>query len=108
MKKLSAIFLLIIVDLFSYGQISSYNFRSLTTNDGLSDGIVRAISQDKYGFVWIGTSYGLNRFDGTNIKTFFTKKGDSCSLPDNYIQSLYRDASGDLWIGTLKGLCRYD
>src|SRR5258705_8660001 len=102
MKKLSAIFFLIIVHFFSHGQISSYNFRSLTTNDGLSDGIVRAISQDKYGFIWIGTSYGLNRFDGTGIKAFFAKKEDSTSLPNNYISSLYQDANGDLWVGTLK------
>jgi ligand-binding sensor domain-containing protein len=108
MKKFSTIAFLIIVHLSSHEQLSSYNFRSLTTNDGLSDGIVRAISQDKYGFIWIGTSYGLNRFDGTSIKTFFAKKEDSASLPNNYISSLYQDANGDLWVGTLKGLCRYD
>src|SRR6266487_3212794 len=108
MKKVSAIFFLIVAHLPSNEQVSNYNFRSLTTNDGLSDGIVRAISQDKYGFIWIGTSYGLNRFDGISIKTFFYKKGDSTSLPDNYIQSLYCDPKGNLWVGTLKGLCRYN
>jgi ligand-binding sensor domain-containing protein len=108
MKKIFVIVFLIIVQLSSNEQVSSFNFRSLTTNDGLSDGIVRAISQDKYGFVWIGTSYGLNRFDGISMKTYFSSKADSNSLPDNYIQSLYQDKKGNLWIGTLKGLCRYD
>src|SRR5215471_16903953 len=108
MRKIFFIVFLIIVQLSSNEQVSSFNFRSLTTNDGLSDGIVRAISQDKYGFIWIGTSYGLNRFDGISVKTYFSIKGDSTSLPDNYIQSLYQDKKGNLWIGTLKGLCRYD
>jgi ligand-binding sensor domain-containing protein len=108
MKKVLLIFLLIIERLLSDGQVSSYNFRSLTAADGLSDGVVRAISQDKYGFLWIGTSYGLDRFDGISIKTFFSRKGDSTSLPDDYVQSLRMDRNGDLWVGTLKGLCRYD
>src|SRR5436189_5825298 len=108
MKKIFVIVVLMIVQLSSNEQVSSFYFRALTTNDGLSDGIVRAISQDKYGFIWIGTSYGLNRFDGTGIKAFFAKKADSTSLPNNYISSLYQDANGDLWLGTLKGLCRYD
>jgi ligand-binding sensor domain-containing protein len=108
MKKIPVIAFLIIVHLSINGQISSYNFRALTTNNGLSDGIVRAISQDKYGFIWIGTSYGLNRFDGIGVRTFFYKSGDSTSLPDNYIQSLYCDSKGNLWIGTMKGFCRYD
>jgi ligand-binding sensor domain-containing protein len=108
MKKAFAIVLLMIVQLSSNEQVSSFYFRSLNTNDGLSDGIVRAISQDKYGFIWIGTSYGLNRFDGISMKTYFSQNGDTTSLPDNYIQSLYQDKKGNLWIGTLKGLCRYD
>src|SRR6266498_3872812 len=98
MKKFSSIVFLIVVHLSSHEQISSYNFRSLTTNDGLSDGVVRAIAEDKYGFIWIGTSYGLDRFDGISLKTFFSKKGDSTSLPDNYIQSLYVDVNGNLWV----------
>ena len=108
MRKVSAIFFLLIAHLSSHEQLSSYNFRSLTTSDGLSDGIVRAISQDKYGFVWIGTSYGLNRFDGLSIKKFFFRNGDTTSLPDNYVQSLRQDRKGNLWVGTRKGLCRYD
>ena len=46
MKKISAIAFLLSAHLLSHEQVSFYNFRSLTTNDGLSDGIVRAISQD--------------------------------------------------------------
>ncbi|HET6769986.1 MAG TPA: two-component regulator propeller domain-containing protein, partial [Chitinophagaceae bacterium] len=89
-------------------QPTSFNFRRLTNAEGLSDGIVHAFVQDKYGFIWIGTKYGLNRFDGINIKTFFSKHGDSSSLGNDYIFSLYCDTKANLWIGTFHGLCRYN
>jgi ligand-binding sensor domain-containing protein len=107
-KKLNLFLLSFFLQLFTAAQPTSYNFRNLTTNEGLSDGIVRSIAQDAYGFMWFGTSYGLNRFDGITVKTFFSKTGDSSSLISNYIVSLYCDTKGNLWVGTLKGLCRYD
>lgn len=108
LKPIAFIFHLFLVSLSAVSQAPSFNFRHLTTSDGLTDGMVRAIVQDKYGFIWIGTSYGLNRFDGISMKTFFFEPGDSNSLPDNYVQSLYCDAKGNLWAGTMKGLSEYD
>ena len=111
MRINTKLFLLFFMWLMYYKGISqspSFNFHHLTTSDGLSDGVVRAIVQDKYGYTWIGTSYGLNRFDGIDMRTFFSKKNDPHSLDDNFIQSLYSDVRGNLWIGTQKGLCRYD
>ena len=92
----------------SVAQTTSFTFRRLTNTEGLSDGVVHAFIQDKYGFLWIGTSYGLNRFDGMSIKTWFYGKDDSTSLDNNFIQSLYCDSKDNLWVGTLSGLCRYD
>src|SRR5690242_13645625 len=89
-------------------QSTSFHFRHLTNNEGLSDGVVHSFAQDKYGFMWIGTSNGLNRFDGINIKAFFSKQNDSTTLTNNYVQSLYCDSKNNLWIGTFSGLCRYD
>ena len=85
-----------------YTQVSSFYFRHLTSANGLSDGFVRDIVQDKYGFIWIGTSYGLNRFDGITVKNYFSKASDSGSVSNNLIQSLYVDKDGNLWIGTRK------
>lgn len=101
-------FFLLAIPFLSYAQAGSYNFRRFTPNDGLSDGVVHAIAQDRYGFIWIGTSYGINRFDGVNAKSFFSKAGDSTTLTDNYVQAIYSDSRGNLWVGTLKGLCRFD
>ena len=104
--------LLFFVQLSSCSQVqsqtTSFYFRRLTNAEGLSDGSVQAMVQDKYGFVWIGTSYGLNRFDGITIKTFFSKHGDSSSLGNNYIHSLYCDTKANLWVGTFHGLSRYN
>src|SRR6266498_1718487 len=108
MKPIFYIFLLNLLHFSAISQPPTFNFRHLTTNEGLSDGTVHAITQDKYGFIWIGTSYGLNRFDGINMKNFFSNHGAKGSLKDNLIQSLYCDSKGNLWIGTIKGLNRYD
>jgi len=108
--KIAALLICILFLLFSslHAQTTSFNFRHLTDADGLSDGVVRAFVQDQYGFIWIGTSYGLDRFDGINIKSWFNKSGDTTSLGNNYVQSLYLDSKSNLWIGTFTGLSRYD
>ena len=108
--RIATVFFFVHVNIFVHvqAQTTSFNFRRLTNAEGLSDGIVHAFVQDKYGFIWIGTKYGLNRFDGITIKTFFSKHGDSSSLGSDYILSLYCDMKANLWIGTFRGLCRYN
>jgi len=108
MKRIITILVALIFFLAANAQVNVLNFRHVTNADGLSDGVVRSITQDKYGFIWFGTSYGLDRFDGINLKTFFSKPGDPHSLGNNYIQSLYCDEKNILWIGTYSGLCHYD
>jgi Two component regulator propeller len=48
----------------------SIRFRRLSTNEGLSQTKVSQIVQDDQGFMWFGTQYGLDRFDGYNFKVF--------------------------------------
>lgn len=82
-----------------------YIIRSLTANDGLSHNSVRAIMEDRNGYVWMGTSDGLNRYDGMAIRQFSPIDG----LPDNnFILSLCEDNQGTIWIGTASGICSYD
>ncbi len=70
--------------------------------DGLSNNFVTDISQDKHGFIWIGTEAGLNRFDGENFKLFSERNTD---LKGNSINVLFYDDKADkLWIGSKKGL----
>lgn len=89
-------------------QYSGYNFRKLTVNDGLNDGIVRAVGQDKYGFIWIATVGALNRFDGKNIQHFTNIPGDTLSPYPSQPKTLFSDSKGNFWIGYETGLTRYD
>ena len=58
--------------------------------------------------MWIGTSGGLNRFDGQTIKVFRHDNSNTSTICSNGIQCLAKDHLGRLWIGTENGLCRYD
>ncbi|MEX0287727.1 MAG: two-component regulator propeller domain-containing protein [Flavobacteriaceae bacterium] len=64
---------------------------------------VLKIIQDSKGFLWLGTSNGLYRFDGLNFKSYFNKHGDATTIVDDEIYSLLEDSKGSIWIGTRSG-----
>ncbi|MDW8220817.1 MAG: two-component regulator propeller domain-containing protein [Bacteroidota bacterium] len=78
-------------------------FKHLTVQHGLSQNSVQAICQDRRGFLWFGTQYGLNCYDGYTMTVYRAIAGDSSSLPTNYVQTLYEDSGGTLWIGMSGG-----
>lgn len=79
-------------------------FNHITTRDGLSSNTATCVTEDKQGFIWIGTDNGLNRYDGYRVKQYFHNDTDSNSLVFNDIQSLYCDRKGRLWIITGGGV----
>ena len=83
-------------------------FDRYTTKDGLSNGYITTILQDSKGFVWIGTSNGLNRFDGISFKNYYFDPKDTTSIPGCAINHLTEDANGNIWVITNNGLCVYD
>ncbi|MGH2644289.1 MAG: ligand-binding sensor domain-containing protein, partial [Chitinophagaceae bacterium] len=87
----------------TFAQNSHLTFTNYTINDGLSDGLVNCVTQDQQGFIWFGTSDGLDRFDGYEFRDFYHNPFDSTSLSDNSITALFSDSRGQLWIGTLNG-----
>jgi signal transduction histidine kinase/ligand-binding sensor domain-containing protein len=79
------------------------------TEDSLSNGIAVDMIKDRNGFLWIGTNYGLNRFDGGSFKKYFTDKSkNNKSITGNNINGLVEDSLHNIWIGTDKGLSCYD
>lgn len=85
-----------------------FYFRHYEVEDGLSNNTVITALQDRYGFIWLGTSEGLNRFDGNSFKVYRHQARDKHSLKSNSVYCLYEDKKGNLWVGTEKGIGVYD
>jgi len=93
---------------FAVGQ-NKYRFDHITKKDGLSQGTINAIFEDKYGLMWFGTKDGLNLYDGNEIKVFRKNFQDPFSLPNNHILAINQDDNSRLWIGTSgNNLCYYN
>lgn len=91
------------------GSPGNLRFTHLSVADGLSQGDVRAIAQDRQGFMWFGTWLGgLNRYDGYTFKVYKHDDQDGRSLGGDTIRALYVDRTGVLWVGTAEGVDRYD
>ena len=84
------------------------NFRKLSVNEGLSQNTVWGMMQDANNKIWIGTTDGLNRYDGYTFTTYYHTSSDSLSIANNQIISLCTDSKGTSWFGTLVGLSRYN
>ncbi|MDT7814882.1 MAG: hypothetical protein QOJ42_4798 [Acidobacteriaceae bacterium] len=83
-------------------------FRRLSKTAGLSQTRVSSAVQDNLGFIWFGTQYGLNRYDGYRSKVFKHDPGRSDSLSCVYIRSLFVDRSSTLWIGCDRFLDKFE
>jgi len=93
----------------SEAQEKSVYLKTYHAIDGLSDNNVTAIIQDKYGFVWVGTKDGLNRFDGKEFQVFRNDPNDTSTLSSNFITALEITDDSILWVGTANtGLCSYN
>ncbi len=68
--------------------------------EGLTQSRIRAIVQTKDAYLWLGTDYGLVRFNGTSFTAFTVETG---SLRDNEVWAIQEDNDGGLWIGTYGG-----
>jgi len=75
---------------------------------GLSEATVRCVVEDPDGFMWLGTSDGLNRFDGYDFVIYRNRLADPTSLSHNATTCLLVDRTRTLWVGTNHGLNRYD
>lgn len=103
MKKIILAIIAGIIPLVLPAASTDFWFRHFSVEDGLSSNSVRAIMQDKYGFMWLGTDDGLNRYDGTTIKVYNLNPQGS----NDYISSLY-DTTDNIWVGTEDGAYIFD
>ena len=77
------------------GQEYIFQVADYGMEDGLSHTDVQSIHQDRDGFIWIGTNYGLNRFDGYRFKWFTQEKH---GLQSNAVNHILEDDKGWLWL----------
>lgn len=75
-------------------------FTHYSTEDGLSHDGVLCITEDKEGFIWLGTWDGINRFDGSNFIAYKSRPGDKSVLKNNKIRDIAEDSRGYLWVMT--------
>nr|WP_319397555.1 two-component regulator propeller domain-containing protein [uncultured Carboxylicivirga sp.] len=87
---------------------SQYSFLRLSSRDGMINNQVTYLFEDSKGFIWIGTTSGLSRFDGTHFVNFTHQRNDSTTIRDNYITSIQEDKEGILWFETRWELSVYN
>jgi signal transduction histidine kinase/ligand-binding sensor domain-containing protein len=85
--------------------ISQYAHTSWKIREGFSKGRVTSIAQTPDGYLWLGTEFGLLRFDGVRNVLWDQNAGEH--LPSSYIRNLLTARDGRLWIGTYKGLASW-
>jgi len=87
----------------------SQQMMTLTMDDGLSQGFVSSIVQDRTGYIWAGTLNGLNRYDGYDFKTYHCEPDNKPGqLLSNTIKSLMLDGEGRLWVRHQNGVQYYN
>jgi signal transduction histidine kinase/ligand-binding sensor domain-containing protein/HPt (histidine-containing phosphotransfer) domain-containing protein/BarA-like signal transduction histidine kinase len=111
MRRLIQLLFLIILcatSLHSYAENSQYSFDHFSRDQGLSQASVQALYHDKQGFIWAGTTDGLNRFDGYQFKVYRSNSDKLDSLSNNNVLSITQDSNENLWFGTVNGLNRFN
>ena len=86
--------------------ISQYAHTAWRIRDGFAKGSIRAIAQTPDGYLWLGTDFGLLRFDGVQAVPWQPPAGQP--LPDQGVQTLAAARDGTLWIGTRRGLATWN
>ena len=103
MKKLFILLIINFTLLTSFAQTQHFY-----TSAQLSSNQITNICQDQEGYIWIGTEYGLNKYDGYTFTNYLFDKDNPASISSNVIVFLFCDSKGNLWVGTTKGLDLYD
>src|ERR1043165_2997956 len=85
--------------------VSQYAHTSWKIRDGFSKGAILAIAQTPDGYLWLGTEFGLLRFDGVRNVAWQPPAGEA--LPSTSVRSLLASRDGTLWVGMVKGLASW-
>lgn len=117
MKHIRTIMLIATLLYCLYGQgfawaqnnLNQYNYSYLTIRNGLCDNSIHAIHKDRNSFMWFGTSNGLDRYDGYELKHYSTAPRQPYQfIESNYINDMTEDSHHYLWVASEAGLMSID
>jgi signal transduction histidine kinase/ligand-binding sensor domain-containing protein/DNA-binding response OmpR family regulator len=74
--------------------------------ESLSGNTILDIYQDEDGIFWLGTNFGLNKFDPLRQKFIYFSEKDG--LPHNWVYKIFPDKSGNLWLSTHNGVSKFN
>lgn len=90
----------------AYAEKNSLKFSNYSIKDGLSQSYITDVIQDRFGFLWVATQDGLNRFDGRRFLVYKNNPGDNQSLINNYVTTIC-ESGNSIWVGTENGISIY-
>lgn len=103
-QKLTLFLLLIFILTGSNAKAQAeLSFDIFTLENGLPNNQIQCIYQDHKGWIWVGTSQGLSRFNGYDFTNFLPDSEDSCALSGHLIRVIKEDKKGNLLVGTENG-----
>ena len=108
LKRYSFLIWILFFVLSTKAEQQDYYFRQISLEQGLSQSRVQCIYRDHLGVIWIGTKWGLNSYDQSELKSYFHDREQPNSLPDNFIRFITEDRLGDLYVSTNKGIAIYN
>lgn len=99
--------LLLIVLAFGSITLQGSNIKTISTSDGLSNNVIFSMCQDHLGHIWIGTSDGLNIWNGHSLEIYDSKDGNNF-FAGNTVREIYPDGETGLWVQTYYGVAYID
>lgn len=100
----SALFIFIVLCCTLPVSAQRYSFYNLSVENGLIQSQVQALTQDRYGHLWVGTLGGMSRYDGEQFTNYNARNG----MLDNSCFAITTDKNGDIWLGGPEGLSKYN
>ncbi len=80
-------------------------FKTFSSEDGLIQSHVFSIYQDRKGYLWLGTTAGISRFDGLEFTNYYAQ---NFGVTDTVVRTITEGPDGTIWFGMESGLCSFD
>ena len=91
-----------------YPQQSDITFEHFSVEQGLPSSVVPCLFQDRAGYLWFGTFYGIARYDGYSIVSYTHREGDKTSITNSIVNTICDDREGNIWFGHSLGLDKFN